>query len=185
MTHGQHPGMKCMVGHRTSKQGGRTLGGRTLTPPQTDGTLHRHLRPHRPAKMTDPCHPHRRHQGDKGRSSSASRGPMEAGRRISRRERQPRLWPPLSPSRSTPEIAEEGPEEAAKSSALSRDSDDVELIQSDQEKDNQPEAKAGPPHREQPSSGSQAPELFSHSSYVSIWRLSRGPQPLRQSPSCL
>ena len=60
-----------------------------------------------------------------------------------------------------------GPEEAmdedrqgpqnAQSSALSRDSDDVELIQSDQEKDNQPEAKAGPPHREQPSSGSQAP----------------------------
>ena len=46
---------------------------------------------------SDPCHPHRRHQGDKGRSSSA----MEAGRRISRRERQARLWPPLSPSRRT------------------------------------------------------------------------------------
>ena len=50
----------------------------------------------------------------------------------------------------------QGPQNAP-SSALSRDSDDVELIQSDQEKDNQPEAKAGPPHREQPSSGSQAP----------------------------
>ena len=256
MTHGQHPGMTCMVGHRTSKQGGRTLGGRILTPPQTDGTLRRHLRPHRTAKT--PPTPRRQRQeqlskpgADGGRQEDptkgeaakvmaaikskpqntrnrrrgASPGPNSAvhtaGEDDASAEMAQQTQAPLAKANS-PALAPDGasgsaskseeaatksqsasaahttttrsdhpdkrpsatvtslnvkepdtlgrsstagPEEAmdrqgqqnAQSSALSRDSDDVELIQSDQEKDSQSEVKAYPPLREQPSSGSQAP----------------------------
>ena len=106
---GQHHGPADMTGQRVHKQSGSTFGGRELAPPQPDQALISHPWTNRTVTPTGLCHPRRRRQEDKKRSRSPSRRKMEPVMEVRLRERQPRSWPPSSPSQGAQEIAVKGP----------------------------------------------------------------------------